>query len=156
MKSSTCSPGPRTRTMSEGTFAKYQDLPAILNYNRQYLFSSTRPEALRGSGQKTRGGLRKLPDLLFQRIQLRLPVQERNTDYHTEPLGHLLRIRKDENSPVHSRHGPAVLDLVNLVRQLYASNRRKLVHPYSRSSKRSIYEPRNSSTDLVALASHED
>src|SRR5207249_10111685 len=56
------------------------DLPAIVNGNRQYLFSSTRPEALRGSGEKTSRSFRQLPDLLFQRIKLHLLVQKRNTE----------------------------------------------------------------------------
>src|SRR5436309_15532291 len=116
--------------MSEGTFAKTTTFK-VVNGNRQYLFSSTRPEDMTGSGEKTRRGLRKLTDFLFQRIQLHLLVQKRNTDHHTEPLSHLPRVRKDENSPVHSRYRPSVLHLVNLVRQLYASNRRKLVHTQS-------------------------
>src|SRR5207249_7460576 len=140
--------------MSEGTFAKTTTFK-VVNGNRQYLFSSTRPEDMTGSGEKTRRGLRKLTDFLFQRIKLHLLVQKRNTDNHTEPLSHLPRIRKDENSPVHSRYRPAVLHLVNLVRQLNAPNRRELVHPYSHSTKQST-SPENSSTDPVALASHEN
>ncbi len=79
------------------------------------------------SGEKTGSSFRKLPDLLFQRIQLDLPIQEGNTDHHAEPLSHLLRIGKDEYRPVHGCYSPAVLHLINLVRQLYRSNTRKLV-----------------------------
>src|SRR5438094_9796937 len=100
--------------MSEGTFPNTTTFQVVIGI-RQYLFSSTRPEAVTGSGEKTSSSLRKLTDLLFQRIKLHLLVQKRNTDHHTEPLSHLPRVRKDENSPVHSRHSPAVLHLVNLV-----------------------------------------
>src|SRR6266568_7291091 len=102
-----------------------------------------------------RSCFRKLPYFLFQRIKLHLLVQKRNTNHHTEPFSHLPRVRKDENSPVHSRHSPAVLHLINLVRQLYAPNRRKLVHTQSHSTKDQTTSPENSSTDPVALASHE-
>src|SRR5437867_4434575 len=127
--------------MSEGTFPNTTTFQ-VVNGIRQYLFSSTRPEAMTGSGEKTSRSLRELTDLLFQRIKLHLLVQKRNTDHHTEPFSHLPRVRKDENSPVHGRYRPAVLDLVNLVRQLYAPNRRKLVHTRSQSAKDQSTSPR--------------
>src|SRR5436309_3797496 len=141
--------------MSEGTFPNTTTFQVVIGI-RQYLFSSTRPEAMTGSGEKTSRSLRKLTDLLFQGIKLHLLVQKSNTDHHTEPLSHLPRVRKDENSPVHSRHSPAVLHLINLVRQLNAPNRRKLVHTQSHSTKDQSTSPENSSTDPVALASHEN
>src|SRR5947208_15706201 len=141
--------------MSEGTFPNTTTFQVVIGI-RQYLFSSTRPEAMAGSGEKTSRSLRKLTDVLFQRIKFHLLVQKRNTDHHTGPFSHLPRVRKDENSPVHGRYRPAVLDLVNLVRQLNAPNRRKLVHTQSHSTKDQSTSPENSSTDPVALASHED
>src|SRR2546426_7733751 len=120
--------------MSEGTLPNTTTFQVVIGI-RQYLFSSTRPEAMTGSGEKTSRSFRKPTDLLFQRIKFHLLVQKRNTDHHTEPLSHLSRVRKDENSPVHGRYRPAVLDLVNLVRQLYAPNRRKLVRTQSHSTK---------------------
>src|SRR5207249_2358898 len=120
------------------------------------LFSSTRPEATTGLGKKIGSSLRELPYLLFQRIQLHLLVQKRNTDHHTEPLSHLPRVRKDENSPVHSRYRPSVLHLVNLVRQLYASNRRKLVHTQSHIPPRKQSTSQETARQTVAFASHED
>src|SRR5437867_11387479 len=116
--------------MSEGTFPNTTTFQ-VVNGIRQYLFSSTRPEAMTGSGEQTSRSLRKLTDLLFQRLKLHLLVQKRNTDHHTEPFSHLPRVRKDENSPVHSRHSPAVLHLINLVRQLYPPHRRKLLNNHS-------------------------
>src|SRR5437667_10127028 len=52
MYNSTCSPGPRTRTISEGTFAKTTTFQPYLNNNRQYLFSSTRPEAQKDQARR--------------------------------------------------------------------------------------------------------
>src|SRR3989442_1865208 len=79
------------------------------------------------SGYEASGSFRKIRDLLFQRMQLDLLVQEGNPDHHAKPFSHLLRIREDEDSPVHSRYRQAILHLVNLVRQLYRPNARKLV-----------------------------
>jgi hypothetical protein len=108
------------------------------------------------SGQEAGSSPRKLPDLLFQRVQLDLPVQERNADHHAEPLSHLLRIGKDEDRPVYSRHRPAVLHLVNLVRQLYRTNTRKLVQVLPTVLQDQIYELQKQLDRPVAFASRKD